>query len=62
MRPVWICTQRIEAGGLLPLLGKPFIEAYSEAAGIVIMTPLLPLLGKPFIEASPRPPGSPDGA
>ena len=37
---------------LLPLLGKPFIEASTKAAaaGYAILT-LLPLLGKPFIEA-----------
>ena len=36
---------------LLPLLGKPFIEAQVAPEGGAAADALLPLLGKPFIEA-----------
>ena len=40
---------------LLPLLGKPFIEAEAGDVEGLIGAGLLPLLGKPFIEATRRP-------
>ena len=44
-------------GALLPLLGKPFIEAAMRATTQPSSRPeLLPLLGKPFIEARTRRP------